>query len=192
MSSVDILARVSRAPANGDADAESRMPRSKQTIATEPADDTSEEDWGIRLGFSIHDTSRLRRIIYNQALKPAGVTRSQAWVLAYLSRQDGMAQSELAAELDLGKVALGGLVDRLEAAGMVERRGDARDRRMKRIFLTAVGRKVINKMREISAVTNTRILEGVDPAEVRATVRTLQRIKANLLRMAAAARNGEE
>ena len=168
------------------------MARSKSNIATDGADDTSEEDWGIRLGFSIHDTSRLRRIIYNQALKPAGVTRSQAWVLAYLSRQDGMAQSELAAELDLGKVALGGLVDRLEAAGMVERRGDARDRRMKRIFLTAVGRKVINKMREISAVTNTRILEGVDPAEVRATVRTLQRIKANLLRMAAAARNGEE
>ncbi len=168
------------------------MARSKSNIATDRADDTSEEDWGIRLGFSIHDTSRLRRIIYNQALKPAGVTRSQAWVLAYLSRQDGMAQSELAAELDLGKVALGGLVDRLEAAGMVERRGDARDRRMKRIFLTAVGRKVINKMREISAVTNTRILEGVDPAEVRATVRTLQRIKANLLRMAAAARNGEE
>ena len=168
------------------------MARSKSNIATEPADNTSEEDWGIRLGFSIHDTSRLRRIIYNQALKPAGVTRSQAWVLAYLSRQDGMAQSELAAELDLGKVALGGLVDRLEAAGMVERRGDARDRRMKRIFLTAVGRKVINKMREISAVTNTRILEGVNPAEVRATVRTLQRIKANLLRMAAAARNGEE
>lgn len=168
------------------------MARSKSKIATDRADDTSEEDWGIRLGFSIHDTSRLRRIIYNQALKPAGVTRSQAWVLAYLSRQDGMAQSELAAELDLGKVALGGLVDRLEAAGMVERRGDARDRRMKRIFLTAVGRKVINKMREISAVTNTRILEGVDPAEVRATVRTLQRIKANLLRMAAAARNGEE
>ncbi|MBX9605183.1 MAG: MarR family transcriptional regulator [Gammaproteobacteria bacterium] len=167
------------------------MARSKSNIATDRADDTSEEDWGIRLGFSIHDTSRLRRIIYNQALKPAGVTRSQAWVLAYLSRQDGMAQSELAAELDLGKVALGGLVDRLEAAGMVERRGDARDRRMKRIFLTAVGRKVINKMREISAVTNTRILEGVDPAEVRATVRTLQRIKANLLRMAAAARNGE-
>ena len=168
------------------------MARSKSNIATDRADDTSEEDWGIRLGFSIHDTSRLRRIIYNQALKPAGVTRSQAWVLAYLSRQDGMAQSELAAELDLGKVALGGLVDRLEAAGMVERRGDARDRRMKRIFLTAVGRKVINKMREISAVTNTRILEGVDPAEVRATVRTLQQIKANLLRMAAAARNGEE
>ena len=168
------------------------MARSKSNIATDRADDTSEEDWGIRLGFSIHDTSRLRRIIYNQALKPAGVTRSQAWVLAYLSRQDGMAQSELAAELDLGKVALGGLVDRLEAAGMVERRGDARDRRMKRIFLTAVGRKVIKKMREISAVTNTRILEGVDPAEVRATVRTLQRIKANLLRMAAAARNGEE
>ena len=61
---------------------------------------SSDEDWAIRLGFYIHDTSRLRRIIYNAALKPAGVTRSQAWVLAYLGRKDGMAQSDLAGQLD--------------------------------------------------------------------------------------------
>ena len=147
-------------------------------------DESSDEDWAIRLGFYIHDTSRLRRIIYNAALKPAGVTRSQAWVLAYLSRKDGMAQSDLAGQLDLGKVALGGLVDRLEAAGLVERRADARDRRMKRIFLTTAGRKVVNKMRSISGPTNAEILAGIAPADVRATARTLRAIKANLLTMA--------
>jgi len=31
----------------------------------------------------------------------------QWWVLAYLSREDGMTQSQLAEELDLGKVAVG-------------------------------------------------------------------------------------
>lgn len=152
----------------------------------EPRDDlgVSDEDWAIRLGFYIHDTSRLRRAIYNAALKPAGVTRSQAWVVAYLSRSDGMAQSELAGQLDLGKVALGGLVDRLEAAGLVERRADAADRRVKRIFLTAAGHRVVGRMREISAITNARILDGIDPADVRATARTLRAVKANLLRMA--------
>ena len=184
MASVDILAHVSRALAQGDAEPGTHMARNKQKTASPQPEEGSDEDWGIRLGFYIHDTSRLRRIIYNQALKPAGVTRSQAWVLAYLSRQDGMAQSELAAQLDLGKVALGGLVDRLGAAGLVERRGDARDRRMKRIFLTPAGRRVVNRMREISGPTNGEILAGIDPAEVRATVRTLARIKANLLRMA--------
>ena len=146
-------------------------------------DTISDEDWAIRLGFYIHDTSRLRRIIYNAALKPTGVTRSQAWVLAYLSGKDGMAQSELAGQLDLGKVALGGLVDRLEAVKMVERRADTHDRRVKRIFLTAAGRKVVNKMRSISGPTNAEILTGIAPEDVRATARTLRAIKKNMLKM---------
>lgn len=143
----------------------------------------TDEDWGIRLGFYIHDTSRLRRVIYDAALKPAGVTRSQGWLLAYLSRQDGMAQSDLARQLDLGKVALGGLVDRLELSGLLERRADSNDRRMKRVFLTPSGRKVVNKMRKIAGPTNEQILDGISPKDVRATVTTLKAIKANLLKM---------
>ena len=177
---VDILHSVARQLASNDLEGRRLMARDPQDPS---GDEVSDEDWAIRLGFYIHDTSRLRRIIYNAALKPAGVTRSQAWVLAYLSRKDGMAQSDLAGQLDLGKVALGGLVDRLEAAELVERRADARDRRVKRIFLTAAGRKVVNKMRSISGPTNSEILAGIPPEDVRATARTLRAIKDNLLKM---------
>jgi len=149
----------------------------------ESTDADSDADWAIRLGFYIHDTSRLRRIVYDAAFRPLGVTRSQAWVIAYLSRADGMPQSELAAQLDLGKVALGGLVDRLEATGLVARRADSVDRRVKRVFLTAEGRKVVQKLRRVTVPTNEEILRGIDPAEVRAAARTLRRIKANLVRM---------
>jgi DNA-binding MarR family transcriptional regulator len=143
----------------------------------------SDEDWAIRLGFYIHDASRLRRIIYDGALRPLGVTRSQSWVIAYLSRKDGMPQSELANKLDLGKVALGGLVDRLEATGLVERRPDDSDRRVKRIFLTKAGRKVVAKMRTIAAAVNAEILKGIPAADMRATAKTLRAVKTNLLRM---------
>src|ERR1700759_2701644 len=93
-------------------------------------------NWELRLGFLVHDVSRLRRRVVDRALKPLGVTRSQWWVLAFLSRSDGMSQVALADELDLGKVALGQLVDRLEKTGFVTRRADGDDRRVKRIFLT--------------------------------------------------------
>src|SRR5204862_397702 len=83
----------------------------------------------LRLGFLIHDVSRLRRSAFDRCLKPLNVTRSQWWVLAYLSREDGMTQSQLAEELDLGKVAVGGLIDRLEKSGLVRRDADATDRR---------------------------------------------------------------
>ncbi len=152
----------------------------------------SDEDWAIRLGFYIHDASRLRRIVYDTALKPLGVTRSQAWVIAYLSRQDGMPQSELAAQLDLGKVALGGLVDRLEAAGLVERRADAGDRRVKRIFLSSDGRKVVTRMRKIAAATNAVILAGIPARDVKAAAQTLSAVKANLLKMVSGNPGGDE
>ena len=50
------------------------------------------------------------------------ITRSQWWVLAFISRKDGLPQSQLADELDVGKVALGALIDRLEIAGFVTRK----------------------------------------------------------------------
>ena len=81
----------------------------------------------FRIGFLVHDVSRLRRTVVDKALKPIGVTRSQWWVLANLSRHDsaeGMMQTELARLMDVGKVTLGGLIDRLEASGYVARRPD--------------------------------------------------------------------
>ena len=75
----------------------------------------TDDDAAIRLGFYIHDTSRLRKLVYDAAFRPAGVTRAQAAVLSYLVSDDGMSQSELADRLDIGKVALGSLVDKLEA-----------------------------------------------------------------------------
>src|SRR2546428_12526826 len=98
------------------------------------ATDTHSIDWELRLGFLIHDVSRLRRSAFDRCLKPLNVTRSQWWVLAYLSREDGMTQSQLAEELDLGKVAVGGLIDRLEKAGLVRRDPDATDPAGHRVF----------------------------------------------------------
>jgi DNA-binding MarR family transcriptional regulator len=156
------------------------------------SDEATDEDWAIRFGFLIHDVSRLRRIVYDTTLKPLGVTRSQAWVIAYLSRKEGMAQSDLANQLDLGKVALGGLVDRLEATGLVERRADNEDRRIKRIFLTDDGRKIVARMRRIATATNAEILHGLTPKEVKAAAQTLRSVKANLLNMVNGALDPEE
>ena len=105
-------------------------------------------NWELRLGFLVHDVSRLRRRVVDRALKPLGVTRSQWWVLAFLSRSDGMSQVALADELDLGKVALGQLIDRLEKTGFVSRRADDEDRRVKRVFLTRRGQALIARIRE--------------------------------------------
>ncbi len=144
----------------------------------------------LRLGFLVHDVSRLRRSLIDRFLKPLNVTRSQWWVLAFLSRRDGMPQVALAEELDLGKVALGGLIDRLEANGIVERRPDPVDRRVKRVFLTRSGTKLIKEIRASSAEAEHLILGGLDDSDLQATVRALRGMKANLLRELGADRPG--
>ncbi len=138
-------------------------------------------DWELRLGFLIHDVSRRRRSAFDRCLKPLNVTRSQWWVLAYLSREDGMTQSQLAEELDLGKVAVGGLIDRLEKSGLVRREADATDRRVNRVFLEPKSKQLIAKMRKVSHRMNAQILEGLVNERIESTALTLDQMKRNLL-----------
>ena len=140
-------------------------------------------NWELRLGFLVHDVSRLRRRVVDRALKPLGVTRSQWWVLAFLSRSDGMSQVALADELDLGKVALGQLIDRLEKTGFVSRRPDEEDRRVKRVYLSKRSLALIARIRDHVSATEKEILEKIEPADLKATVRALRGMKENLLTM---------
>jgi DNA-binding MarR family transcriptional regulator len=145
------------------------------------ADVAHSVDWELRLGFLIHDVSRLRRSAFDRCLKPLNVTRSQWWVLAYLSREDGMTQSQLAEELDLGKVAIGGLIDRLEKAGLVRRDADASDRRVNRVFLEPKSKQLIARMRKVSHRLNEQILAGIVDESLESAAVTLDAMKRNLL-----------
>ncbi len=75
--------------------------------------------------------------LYRQ-LKADGIdlTRSQWRVITQLKIKDGQTQSELAERLLIEKAPTGTLIDKLETAGLVERRADAQDRRVKRVFIT--------------------------------------------------------
>lgn len=140
-------------------------------------------DANLRFGFLIHDVSRLRRIVVDRALKPLGITRSQWWVLAFLSRRDGMTQTALAADLDLTKVAIGGLIDRMESAGFVERRSDERDARARRVYLTRAGQRLVATIRENVDAVETDILTAVSDDELDEAARALVKIKDRLLEM---------
>jgi len=137
----------------------------------------------LRFGFLIHDVSRLRRVVVDRSLKPLGITRSQWWVLAFLSRRDGMTQTALAADLDLTKVAIGGLLDRMEDAGFVERRADRNDGRARRVYLTRAGAKIVNTIREKVESTELEILSRVPEEQLNQAADTLRTLKDTLLEM---------
>lgn len=80
-----------------------------------------------------------------------------------------MPQTDLVRDLDVGKVTVGGLIDRLEAAGYVVRQPDAVDRRAKRIVVTEDGRRVLKQMVTVGQSLNLVILAGLSPEDIEVT-----------------------
>ncbi len=117
----------------------------------------------------------------DRALKPLGITRAQWWVLAFLSRRDGMTQTALAADLDLTKVAVGGLLDRMENAGFVERRTDQSDGRARRVYLTRAGAKMVSAIRQSVETVELQILSPISEAALEQASETLRTLKETLL-----------
>lgn len=131
----------------------------------------------LRFSFLLHDVSRVRRVVADRMLKPMGVTRSQWWLLAHLSRRDGMTQTALARDLDVSRVAVGELITNLEEAGLLERRADAADARTRRVYLTKQGGTVIWNIREKMEAVERDALQSIEDADLEATIRTLRTIK---------------
>jgi len=145
----------------------------------------AKKDNPLRQGFLIHDVSRLRRTVFDQRMKPRGITRSQWWVLTNLSRHEGVAltQVELARLLDVGKVTVGGLIDRLEENGLVVRTPDPMDRRSKRVSVSQKGQELVQEMQSIAIEINEAIMAGITPEQHRVLVEALSIMKSNLLAM---------
>ena len=110
-----------------------------------------------------------------------GLTRSQWWVLTCLIREDGVIQSDLADQLDLGKPSLGMLLDKLEQRGWIRREVDGQDRRARRLWTTA---KVTSMLASLSArgtAMNRAALEGLTTDGRNQLLDTLLHVKANLV-----------
>ncbi len=71
-----------------------------------------------------------------------GLTQAQFDLLSHLAVEPGLSQQALASRLLVTKGNITGLLDRMEAAGLVERRSDPGDRRAHQIFLTRQGDQV--------------------------------------------------
>ncbi|WP_293371111.1 MarR family transcriptional regulator [Nevskia sp.] len=151
-----------------------------------PLSEEASRQW-IKLGFLIHDVSRLRRSAYDQLMKPLKITRARWWVLAHLSRHDGMMQSQLADVLEVGKASLGTVVDQLENSGWVERHPDPFDKRVKRVYLTRAAQPLIKRMTIEEDHFNQRALGSLSDDDRENLVRVLGQIKDALSQMGVSA-----
>ena len=131
--------------------------------------------------FEVVETARLIRREANKRAAVLGATKAQWRVLARLSRTGGgIRQVELAEALDVEPITLCRMIDRLEEAGLVERRADEADRRAWRIHLTPAAAPVLAELEAMGVGFNADMLEGVSQADRETALRVLARIRHNL------------
>jgi DNA-binding MarR family transcriptional regulator len=97
-------------------------------------------------------------------------------ILVLAETQPGIAQVDLARQLALDKASVVALIDRLEAAGQVERRRSTQDRRRQGLFLTESGRLQLQVLKEDVARHERRYVERYTPVERAVLVDLLKRI----------------
>lgn len=142
---------------------------------------------GRTLGFVLNDVARLMRKRFEQRARAAalGLTRAQAAVLANLARQEGINQVSLAQILELEPITLARLLDRLQAAGLIERRPDPKDRRAHLLYLTESAYPLLDRIFALAAEVREDALCGVPEPERDLLLEMLIEMKSNLIERAA-------
>src|SRR5215471_8953186 len=133
------------------------------------------------LGVLIIDVARSLRRSFDRRLESLGLTQAQWRALVNIARTEGMSQTALAECLEIQPITVGRLIDRMESAGWVERRGHPADRRAVQLYLTAKCQPILY---EIDARANEMMAESfasVPAAVQKQLFETLQRIKHNLV-----------
>ena len=82
--------------------------------------------------------------------------------------------------MDLEPITLSRLIDRMEAAGLIERRPDPADRRAHRLHLLEAARPLVNKFRDVASTCLNDAFDVVSEAELNQLAELLTRIRNNL------------
>jgi len=130
--------------------------------------------------FLLHDVARIMRTRFDQWARQYGLTRAQGVILVRLERQPGLSQNEMAAICEVEPITVGRLVDRLETRGLIERRADPTDRRVRRLHLRPAAKPVLADIQAYKAELTEMLTAGLPPKAVETMVDVLLHMKNRL------------
>ncbi len=134
------------------------------------------------LGTMVADVSHLMRRAFDERARGIGLSRPQWRVLTMLRRHEGINQGGLADLVEVEPITLCRMVDRLQEAGLVERRANPADRRAWLLHLTDKARALLEEMRPMAVSLFDEAMSGLETAERAELFRMLERIRTNLSR----------
>lgn len=129
--------------------------------------------------YSMHELSRLISTHVDHRMAAFRITRAQWWALMHIFENEGVAQSELAEIMQMGRASLGKLLERLEAKDWIERRGDQVDSRLRRVFLRHEVVPIFVQMTNEARVLFKAFLVGISTDEEARLLAGIRRIRKN-------------
>ena len=126
---------------------------------------------------SLATTAMMRAALERAGLE--GLHPSYLGALLCLWSEDGRQAGALGRCAGQEPSTMTGLLDRMERAGLVERRIDPRDRRAVRIFLTAAGQRAQGPVRAVVDTVLAAMTDGLAADDVERAKHTLRQILAN-------------
>ncbi|TDU83192.1 DNA-binding MarR family transcriptional regulator [Kribbella voronezhensis] len=126
----------------------------------------------VRLTFLVQN-------LYAEVGRGCDLTVAQAQMLCALT-EESLGMADLSGVLGLERSSLTGLVDRAEHRGLVVREGDARDRRVVKVTLTAAGADAVHKFHHQLTERLDQLLQDLPTSERERFARSLGRLVADV------------
>ncbi len=132
------------------------------------------------LTFRLEDLPRQLRKIVDDALQGHGLSRNQWRLLAYVLRQEGLTQTELARYLEVERASAGLAIDSLEKKGLVVREQHPDDRRVWRIMSTHLAKALLHDLRDTVNEVYAQLFRGFSESELEQLGSFFERMARNI------------
>jgi len=132
------------------------------------------------LGFRLDEVARLYTRRFEQRAQALSLQLAQCKALVVLAENEGVSQTRLSQISEIDPARLVGILDRLEAGGLAQRRPRPGDRRMRSLAITEDAKAVLALIWNVINDTDVEALQGVSIEEIGTMVKVLTRVHSNL------------
>ena len=127
---------------------------------------------------ALHHGARAWRLALDRRLKHLGLGQAGWMAVAIAAKAPSpLSQSELALAVGVEGATMVAMVDRLVAAGLVERQVAENDRRIKRVAVTAAGRALYAEVKTVADAFRREILSDEDEKVLAKATALLERVR---------------
>src|SRR5439155_25171042 len=131
-------------------------------------------------GFLLKEVSRRYVMRFERHAREISLNLQHAKALVRLEKNQGVSQAKLAEVADVDAMTMVRIIDRMEQDGLLERRPDPADRRVRCLYLTPKATPLLDEIWRLADQTRAEVLAGICEADRDVFMDVLERIHENI------------